>query len=515
MTGAHLNKTQTDARSDRLWPQFETKGETDVTVKSVSIQADHRGTFRALWLTALAMALIVAQAITAQARPDSFADLADKVSPAVVNITTSTVVAQNDLQMPMVPEGSPFEDFFRRFQDRNGDRPRRTNALGSGFVISEDGYVVTNNHVVQKADEISIELFSGEELKATVVGTDPKVDIALLKVEADKPLAFVSFGDSDTARVGDWVLAMGNPLGQGFSASVGIVSARSRALSGTYDDYIQTDAAINRGNSGGPLFNMDGKVVGVNTAILSPNGGSIGIGFSMASNVVSRVVNQLKQYGETRRGWLGVRIQDVTDDVAEAMGLKETAGALVTDVPDGPAKTAGIEAGDVIVSFDGKKVTDTRELVRQVGNTEVGKAVRVVVYRDGETKTLKVTLGRRETAEGAIPAAQPGPSEPQEMENLGLTLMPLNDELRAQLGLAEEATGLVVMDVAPLSQANDKGMRAGDVIVEAGRERLHRVSDLSDSIAAAREAGRKSILLLVKRGGEPRFLALALEDTEN
>ena len=302
---------------------------------------------RAIWLTALAMALVIAQAISANARPESFADLAQKVSPAVVNITTSTVVAQGTGPSPIVPEGSPFEDFFRDFQDRNnngrGDRPRRTSALGSGFVISEDGYIVTNNHVIETADEIIIEFFSGKELPASVIGTDPKTDIALLKVEADEPLPFVSFGDSDTARVGDWVIAMGNPLGQGFSVSAGIVSARNRELSGTYDDYIQTDAAINRGNSGGPLFNLDGQVVGVNTAILSPNGGSIGIGFSMASNVVAKVVDQLKEYGETRRGWLGVKIQDVTADMAEAMGLEAPEGALVSEVPDGPAKEAGIE----------------------------------------------------------------------------------------------------------------------------------------------------------------------------
>ena len=310
--------------------------------------------FRLLLLGALTLMFVLVQAAIAQARPESLAPLAEQISPSVVNITTTTVIEGRTGPQGIVPEGSPFEDFFRDFQDRNneGNRPRRSSALGSGFVISEDGYVVTNNHVIEGADEILIEFFSGDELPAKVIGTDPNTDIALLKVESDKPLPFVSFGDSDTARVGDWVLAMGNPLGQGFSVSAGIVSARNRALSGTYDDYIQTDAAINRGNSGGPLFNMDGEVVGVNTAILSPNGGSIGIGFSMASNVVSRVVDQLKEFGETRRGWLGVRIQDVTDDVAEAMGLEKAAGALITDVPDGPAKEAGLLAGAVISSRD-------------------------------------------------------------------------------------------------------------------------------------------------------------------
>ena len=473
---------------------------------------------RAFWLTALAFAMLLVQAITAQARPDSFADLAEKFSPAVVNITTSTVVAQGTGPSPIVPEGSPFEDFFRQFRERNGegDRPRRTSALGSGFVISEDGYVVTNNHVIESADEIIIEFYSGAELEAKVIGTDPKTDIALLKVETDEPLPFVSFGDSDVARVGDWVVAMGNPLGQGFSVSAGIVSARNRALSGTYDDYIQTDAAINRGNSGGPLFNLDGEVIGVNTAILSPTGGSIGIGFSMASNVVTKVVGQLKEFGETRRGWLGVRIQDVTDDVAEAIGLEKVAGALVTDVPEGPAAEAGMESGDVIMSFDGKEVADTRSLVRQVGNTEVGKTVRVVVFREGKTQTLKITLGRREAAEGAIPAAQPGgdndSTEPQQTELLGLTISPLDDEVRGALDLDAKATGLVVRDVDELSEAYEKGIRAGDLIVEAGQEKLNGISDLNDRIAAAKDAGRKSILLLVRRAGDPRFVALSLEE---
>jgi len=491
-----------------------------VQVQALTRENTPAGVMRAIWLTALAIGLLIAQALSAQARPESFADLAEKISPAVVNITTSTVVAQGTGPSPIVPEGSPFEDFFREFRDRSGqgDRPRRTSALGSGFVISEDGYVVTNNHVIESADEIIIEFYSGAELEATVIGTDPKTDIALLKVDASEPLPFVSFGDSDTARVGDWVMAMGNPLGQGFSVSAGIVSARNRALSGTYDDYIQTDAAINRGNSGGPLFNMDGEVIGVNTAILSPNGGSIGIGFSMASNVVTRVVDQLQQFGETRRGWLGVRIQDVTDDVAEAIGLEKAAGALVTDVPDGPAKDGGMLSGDVIMSFDGTEVEDTRGLVRKVGNTEVGKAVRVVVFREGKTQTLKITLGRREAAEGAaVPAVQQGedtPDEPMEQTILGMTVSPVDDTLRGQLDLSDTATGLVVKDVQELSEAFEKGMRAGDLITEAGQQKLMSLSDLEDRIAEAKEAGRKSLLLLVRRAGEPRFVALSIDIKE-
>ncbi|WP_424976042.1 Do family serine endopeptidase [Dinoroseobacter sp. S124A] len=465
----------------------------------------------------LALALVLAQTLVAQARdmPGSFADLAERVSPAVVNITTSTNVATPGGPQPIVPEGSPLEDFFRDFMDRQQEegrpapRQRRSNALGSGFVISEDGFIVTNNHVIEQADEILIEFFSGEELEATVIGTDPNTDIALLKVESDTPLPFVSFGDSDAARVGDWVMAVGNPLGQGFSVSAGIVSARNRALSGTYDDYIQTDAAINRGNSGGPLFNMDGDVIGVNTAILSPNGGSIGIGFSMASGVVTNVVDQLKEFGETRRGWLGVRIQDVTDDVAEALGLEKAAGALVTDVPDGPSLDAGMEAGDVILTFDGRDVEDTRELVQIVGNTAVGKAVRVVVFRSGATQTLLVTLGRREDAERAVPVSAPA-DEPIEREIMGLTVTELNDELREQLGITNSLAGLVVSDVDEDSQAYEKGLRAGDVITEAGQEKVASADDLEARIDAAKEAGRNSILLLVRRDNEPRFVALAL-----
>ena len=380
-------------------------------------------------------------------------------------------------------------------------------------MISEDGYIVTNNHVIENADEIQIEFFDGDVIDAELVGTDPKTDIALLKVEADQPLPFVSFGDSDTARVGDWVVAMGNPLGQGFSVSAGIVSARNRALSGTYDDYIQTDAAINRGNSGGPLFNTDGEVIGVNTAILSPNGGSIGIGFSMASNVVNRVVGQLQQYGETRRGWLGVRIQDVTPDMAEAMGLEEASGAMVTDVPEGPAMDAGMESGDVITVFDGVEVEDTRALVRQVGNTEVGKTVRVTVWRNGDTETLRVTLGRRETSEGTMPEAElQDEAQPQVLDLMGMSLSELTPDLRQQLDLGQDIDGLVVTDVDEMAEAYEKGVRAGDLITDAGQQKISTVAELEEQISVAEEAGRKSILLLIRRQGDPRFVALPLSE---
>ncbi|MDB9860738.1 Do family serine endopeptidase, partial [Amylibacter sp.] len=418
---------------------------------------------------------------------------------------------------PQIPEGSPFEDLFRDFFN-NGEggqaRPRRSSALGSGFVISSDGYIVTNNHVIDKADEIVIEFFDGKELVAKLVGRDPKTDIAVLKVEASEPLPFVGFGDSDIARVGDWVMAIGNPLGQGFSVSAGIISARNRTLrSGPYDDFIQTDAAINRGNSGGPLFNMSGEVIGVNTAIISPNGGSIGLGFSMSSRVVGRVVKQLKEYGETRRGWLGVQIQDIDSDMAEALGLDKVSGALVSGVPEGPGADAGIQSGDVIISFDGVEVEDTRGLVTAVGNADVGKVVRVIIFRDGKTKTIKVTLGRREAAEKEklVPVTK-APEKIKETEKFGMKLLTINSESRIQLNLPEDLEGVAVLDVSDTSDAFEKGIRAGDVIVEAGRTKIADVNDISKIFENAIEAGRKSILLLVLRGDNSRFVGLSLSE---
>jgi len=470
---------------------------------------------RGFAMLALAMAFLLIQVLMAQARsaPESFANLVAKVSPAVVNITTTTTVATSTVPRPVVPKGSPFGELFRDFLDQQGNpAPRRATALGSGFIISADGYIVTNNHVIDGADVVQIEFFNGGTAQARIVGTDKKTDIALLKVESNDPLPFVNFGDSDLSRVGDWVLAVGNPLGQGFSVSAGIISARNRALRGSYDDFLQTDAAINRGNSGGPLFNMDGDVIGVNTAILSPNGGgSIGIGFSMSSAVVSRVVDQLRTYGETRRGWLGVHIQDLGKDVADALNLDSADGAMVTSVPDGPAKDGGVRQGDVIITFDGKHVTDTRDLVRIVGDTAIGKAVSVVVFRDGTAKTLKVVLGRREDAEAKKPVpATATPPKPQQQEMLGLKLQGLGPDLQKQLGLTENSKGVVVMSVDEMSQAFEKGLRAGDIIIEAGQQKVASVGDLSARLDQARGAGRNTILLLVRRDGDPRFVALSL-----
>ena len=476
-----------------------------------------RTALRSSTLLALVLGFGLGVSPTTQAEafgaPETFAELADQISPSVVNITTSAMIAAPADGGPIAPEGSPFEDFFDDFGGPGGQGgAQRSEALGSGFVVSEDGYIVTNNHVIEGADEITIEFFSGKKLPAKVVGKDDKTDIALLKVEAEEALPFVNFGDSDLMRVGDWVMAMGNPLGQGFSVSAGIVSARGREQQGPYDDFIQTDAAINRGNSGGPLFNMDGQVIGVNTSILSPNGGSIGIGFSMSSNVVSKVVAQLQEFGETRRGWLGVRIQDVTPDVAEAMGLAVASGALVTDVPEGPAKEAGLVAGDVITRFDGQPVDDAGDLTRRVADAPIGEAVPVIIERAGQTETLAVTLGRREEAEAApTPASAPAPEAPKEMETLGLKIATLDDDMRGKLGLDASSEGLMIVAVDQASEAFTKGLREGDLITEAGQQKVVRLQDLEDRIAEAKEAGRLSILLLIRRGGDPRFVALSIE----
>jgi len=444
--------------------------------------------------------------------PESFAELADRLSPAVVNITTTTTIADVDNSLrPLIPEGSPFEDFFKNFGDPR-QQQRRSNALGSGFIVSPDGFIVTNNHVIESADEISVELYHGGNLEARVIGRDSRTDIALLKVDSDDPLPFVEFGDSDAAHVGDWVLAIGNPLGQGFSVSAGIVSARNRTLQGSYDDFIQTDAAINRGNSGGPLFDMNGNVIGVNTAILSPNGGSIGIGFAMSSAVVSRVVDQLRDFGETRRGWLGVRIQNVDADMAEAMGLPAPKGAVVTDVPEGPALAAGLKAGDVILKFGDAEIDDTRELVRIVADTEVGKSVDVVVFRDGKEETLQVEVGLLEdTTLAAAPGApQPEKAAPADQTVLGMTVAALDGRLRRQFGLPDSVTGLVVTKVETGSDAFAKGMREGDIIAEVGQQPVASPKEMQARIDAAEQAGRNSILLLVRRDDQPRFVALSL-----
>jgi serine protease Do len=455
------------------------------------------------------VALLWMQTLAAAARgaPATFADLVEQVGGAVVNITTTTKMATPIGPQGIVPEGSPFEDLFRG--PNNGQRgPRSASALGAGFVISEDGYVVTNNHVIAGADEIEVEFINGDIFPAKIVGTDANIDIAVLKIDADNPFEYVAFGNSDVARVGDWVMAMGNPLGQGFSVSAGIISARNRELSGPYDDYIQTDAAINRGNSGGPLFNMDGEVIGVNTAIISPSGGSIGLGFSMASNTVDPVVKQLKEYGEVRRGWLGVNIGSVNDEMAEALGLDEPTGAIIRDVFDGPAKDAGLKTMDVIVMFDGKEVADSGALVRIVGGTPVGATVKTIVLRDGKRMSIDVVLGQR--PEPNALAQGDKPAEPEQQGLLGMQLSEITPDMRSDMNLSDEVTGVLLLSVEADSLGAASGLAAGDVITDAAQNPVEEIADLVEQVENATDAGRESLLLLVRRDGEPRFVVLKL-----
>jgi serine protease Do len=472
---------------------------------------------------ALSGALLAFDA-SARSGPQSVAPLAEKLIDAVVNISTSQTVKgkQSGVPLPSVPKGSPFEQFFEDFFERKG-RPedqRKVSSLGSGFVVDgKDGLIVTNNHVIDGADEIIINFHDGSKLKVDrVVGKDTKTDLALLKVTPKKPLAQVAFGSSTTLKVGDWVMAIGNPFGLGGSVTVGIISAKQRDISsGPYDEYLQTDASINKGNSGGPLFNMDGDVIGVNTAIISPTGGSIGIGFAVPSDTAVAVVDQLRQFGETRRGWLGVRIKSVTEDIAETLGIKENSGALISSVTDdGPAKKAGIEAGDVVVKFDGRDVTSTRGLPRLVSQTPIGKTVDVEVVRKGGRQTLKVTVARLfedEDKDKDDKTQKPaGDNVPSKGNLIGLGLAPIDDELRKKHGLDAKAKGVVVTEVDPQSPAAKRGVKVGDVIVEAGQDPVASVADVEAGIEKVRKAGRKAVLLRIESGkGEMRFLAVPIE----
>jgi serine protease Do len=478
------------------------------------------GFFLALILMPLAVAPNLAEA---RGAPESFADLAEELTPAVVSISTETFVSGSGDGLPGVPEGSPFDEFFQEFFDRyGGEVPQESMpiSLGSGFIVDAEGYVVTNNHVIEAADKIVVVLDDGTELEATLVGTDPKTDIALLKVEADHLLPFVGFGDSDVVRVGDWALAIGNPFGFGSSVTAGIISARQRDIrSGPYDDFLQTDAPINRGNSGGPLFNMDGEVIGVNTAIYSPSGGSVGIGFAVPSNLVMRVVDQLKEFGRTRRGWLGVRIQSVTPEIAEAFGLPGDGGALVASVtPDGPAEGAGLEAGDVIVSFNGTEITEMRELPRAVAETEVGRAAEVIVIRNGEEMTFDVVLGELEEfeqqlasgAEGGQSGDEDDKQKPVSNNVLGMIVRPATPEIAQQMGLDPNVQGLIVTDLEPGSPAMRAGILPGDLVLEVGKEAVTTVEDMAEEVEAARDRESRSIVVRVERNGDAQYLAVQL-----
>src|SRR6266852_1367723 len=469
--------------------------------------------------------------------PDGIADVAEKVIDAVVNISTSqTVEAKGGGEgrgaMPQLPPGSPFEEFFDDFfknrrggpggnskgGDRSGDmQPRKTNSLGSGFIVDTSGIVVTNNHVIADADEINVIMNDGTKIKAELVGVDKKTDLAVLKFKPVKPLVAVKFGDSDKLRLGEWVIAIGNPFSLGGTVTAGIVSARNRDInSGPYDNYIQTDASINRGNSGGPLFNLDGEVIGVNTAIISPSGGSIGIGFAVPSKTALPVIDQLKQFGETRRGWLGVRIQQVTDEIADSLGMKQSRGALVAGVDDkGPAKPAGIEPGDVLVKFDGHEIKEMRDLPRVVADTPVGKDMEASTVRKGKEDTKTVTLGRLEDGEklAAVDTKNDGsPDKSVVKKTLGIELANLSDDLRKRYKIKDTVKGIVITGIDASSPAADKRLSPGDVIVEIAQEAVAGTDDFQAKIDKLKKDGRKSALLLVAGAdGELRFIALSLQ----
>ena len=469
----------------------------------------------------------------ARPAPDGFADLAEKLLPAVVNISTTQTVKgdqhseKSTPDLPQFPPGSPFEEFFKDFFKHNhsqGGQPQaethKATSLGSGFIIDPAGYVVTNNHVIADADEITVILHDNTNLKASVVGRDTKTDIAVLKVKSDKPLVAVPWGDSDVSRVGDWVLAIGNPFGLGGTVTAGILSARQRDISsGPYDDFLQTDASINKGNSGGPMFNMDGQVIGINTAIYSPSGGSIGIGFAIPSALAKEIVHELITEPDhtVHRGWLGVRIQAVTDEIADSLGLDKARGALVASVNDnGPAQAAGIQAGDVILTFDGKPVDDMRHLPRLVAETPVDKIVPVTIWRKRAETALKVKVGRLTETETAsateTPKAEPK-ADTDTVKALGMTLSDVTPALKEKFSLSADARGVVVVEVAKDSPGAEKGLRPGDVIMEAAQEEVKNASQIAGKVADARKSGRKSILLLIERQGDLRFVALRIDQS--
>ncbi|MGB1758155.1 MAG: DegQ family serine endoprotease [Candidatus Puniceispirillaceae bacterium] len=459
--------------------------------------------------------ILISNNLFASERPDSFADQVEKLSPAVVNISTTTIVNDGQaMDMPQFPPGSPFEEFFKNFGDNN--RQRKAQSLGSGFIIDDDGIVVTNYHVIENAEEIRVVLADETSFTAEVLGQDQKTDIAVLKIDpGDTKLTAVSFGNSDELRVGDWVLAIGNPFGLGGTVTAGIVSARGRDIgNGPYDDFIQTDASINRGNSGGPLFNTDGDVIGINTAIYSQSGGSVGIGFAISSNLAERVAEQLIEFGQTRRGWLGVYIQEVTPDIAESLGLDDAIGALISSVNEaGPAAKGGIQPGDVIVKFDGKLIEKMRDLPRIVAETDIGAKVKVELFRQGKRETVIVTLGELEKAElaGVIDNGR-GQSDEFSFGSLGFSVANLNAALAEELGLDSDASGVVVREVVPGSPAADKGLTVGDILRRYGQRPIDDAASLAADIKEAETTGRSGVLLLIERDGRERFIQISFAE---
>lgn len=492
------------------------------TIATVFIALTLAGTFSVMSTTAQAQF-----GTPASTAPASFADLSEKLLPAVVNISSThkSIEPKDFPDMPHFPPGSPFEDFFEEFMDRRGEggMPMTPPAsLGSGFILdAAQGLIVTNNHVVKDADEVRVTLHDDTTLPAEIIARDDKIDLALLKVKTDKKLTAVKFGDSSKLRVGDWVLAIGNPFGLGGTVTAGIVSAQQRDINaGPYDDFIQTDASINRGNSGGPMFNLAGEVIGINTAIFSPSGGSVGIGFAIPSALAKPVIDQLVKYGRTRRGWLGVRIQAVTEDIAESFGLKGTKGALIASVTHtGPAEIAGIKPGDIVLKFNDKPINEMRELPRLVAETDIDSEATIEFWRDGQMKTAKIKVGELEKAEdeGLLASTDEGEDsgetsgESTLIESVGLSVSSISAQDRETYNIADDIKGVLVTETMPTSEAAEKGLELGDVVVEINQQAVIDPASAKDIISKAAKAGRNSVLLLVNREGDVRFVALRLK----
>ena len=481
-----------------------------------------------LAIFALIIFLFNSQTASSTPAPESFAPLVDQLLPTVVNISTSqTVESRNVIQgLPEnpFPPGSPFEEFnqfFDQFQNGDGSGPRKEKmtSLGSGFIIDASGLVVTNYHVIGEAEEITVTLQDESQYPAKLVGYDSQTDLAVLRVEAkNKKFPFVRFGDSDKARVGDWVVAIGNPFNLGGTVTAGIISARARDINaGPFDDFIQTDAAINRGNSGGPLFDLGGEVVGINSAIYSPSGGNIGIGFAIPTAMAKPIIDKLKEGKEIQRGWLGVKIQTVTKEIAESLGLTNEHGALVVDVvKDSPAEAAGFAKGDIILEFDGREISTMRKLPRFVAETEVNKNVVVKILRKGRSKTLDVKIGKLKEEEKEVPASAEKDKDGEKHESaetvLGMDLVVLDKGLQEKYKLDKGTKGVLVTRVDSNSEAYANGLRSGDVISEVSQSEVKTAKDVRNAIAEAKKLGRKSILLLINREGETIFVPLPVAE---
>lgn len=480
----------------------------------------------ALLISTSALVGVASTSIPAQAQisvpnaaPFSFADLVEAVRPAVVSIRVKTKIVDTRgprfneyFEMPDLPDGHPFQDFFRQFEDRFGERgdrqdrqqrPRFGQSMGSGFIISADGFVVTNNHVVEDAADVVVVLDDGSEMEAQIIGTDPRTDLALLKIEAANDMPYVEFAENEV-RVGDWVVAMGNPFGLGGTVTAGIVSARGRDINANaYDDFIQIDAAVNRGNSGGPAFDTTGRVVGVNTAIFSPNGGNVGIAFAIPASVVKQVVFDLMDDGNVTRGYLGVSIQDVSDDIAESVGLNKATGALVTEPrPDSPAQKAGIQSGDIVLKVNDEKIDDARDLARVIAQFAPGTDVELTIWRNGDRQKVTVSLAELTDEQVLVETEEQAPVDPSEPMETAMGLVLLQND---------EGDGLIITEIDPDSIAAEKGFAPGDIILQANSTSVNTVAEFNDAVAAVKDAGRNTMLIKVSRNGNTRFIGLPLE----